>query len=57
MKQHSKRKDLVKRTILLPKEIDDWINDICNKTQESKNLVIARLLTALKQMQQNLSES
>jgi hypothetical protein len=56
MKQLPKRKDLVKRTILLPKEIDDWINDICAKTQESKNLVITRLLTSVKKFQKNLSE-
>ena len=55
MKQHAKRKDLIRRHVMIPKEIDDWINDICNKTQESRNLVITRLLTALKNMQKNLS--
>ena len=57
MKQHPKRKDLVKRTFLLPKEIDDWINDIAINTQESKNLVIARLLKSVKNFQKSLEKS
>jgi hypothetical protein len=57
MKQQSKRKDLVKRSVMLPQEIDNWINDICARTNEGRSLVIVRLLTALKNMQKNLSES
>ncbi len=56
MKQHRKRKDLVRRHIMIPKEIDDWINDICTKTQESRNLVITRILTSAKNFQNNLPE-
>ncbi len=55
MKQHKKRKDLVRRHIMIPKEIDDWITTISNQTQESRNLVVTRLLTTLKNMQKSLS--
>lgn len=57
MKQHPKRKDLVKRTFLLPKEIDDWISETSAKTKESKNLVIARFLESVKNFQKSLPKS
>jgi hypothetical protein len=57
MKQQLKRKDLVKRMFMIPKEIDDWINDICNDTQESRSLVVTRFLTLVKNFQKNLEKS
>ena len=57
MKQQKKRKDLVHRRVLLPKEIADWIDGICAETEESKSLAIVRLLTSLKEMQNNLQKS
>ena len=53
MKQQKKRKDLVHRRVLLPKEIADWIDGICARTEESKSLAITRLLTSVKEFQNN----
>lgn len=55
MKQHRKRQDLVRLNVMIPQEINDWINDICNKTDSSRGLVVTRLLTTLKNMQKNLA--
>ncbi len=55
MKQHRKRQDLVRLNVMIPEEINDWITDICNKTDSSRGLVVTRLLTTLKNMQKNLA--
>jgi hypothetical protein len=55
MKQHRKRQDLVRLNVMIPQEINDWINDICDKTDSSKGLVVTRLLTTLKNMRKNLA--
>ena len=57
MKQHKKRGDLVPLYIRVPKELYDWITDICNQTEESKSSCITRLLTSVKKIQENLPGS
>lgn len=55
MRQHPKRKDLVRLNVMIPQEINDWITDTCNKTDLSRGLVVTRLLATLKNMQKNLA--
>ena len=57
MKQHRKRGDLVPLYIRLPKELYDWVTDICQQTDESKSACVTRLLTSVKNIQKNLPES
>lgn len=57
MRQQSKRKDLVKRMFMIPEEIDIWINEICERTNESRSLVVTRLLESVKNFQKNLEKS
>ena len=57
MRQQPKRKDLVKRMFVIPEEIDNWLNEVCAKTNESRSLALTRLLESVKNIQKNSPES
>ena len=56
MKQQRKRKDLVPLYVKIPQELYDWISDICKQTEESKSACMTRLLTSVKNIQNNSPE-
>jgi hypothetical protein len=57
MRQHTKRGDLTRLNVMIPKELNDWIYEVCEKTQESRGIVVTKFLEMVKIFQKSLEKS